>query len=177
MHATIGRIPRIVQLLRVKKEEEEEEGGGGGISRLAKSQREENTSTLFRPFVTSSFTIRYEASVVSLTRRHRSVSNEFSHSLVYFPPFFYVSQGKKVFHQRDQRDTGNRPLAQNWHGSAVMDPRRFNTTWLGTTACKRSCTAVKRSRCFHGGRRCNTATRSCWSFENGIPPVEITVRK
>lgn len=57
MHATIGRIPRIVQLLRVKKEEEEEEGGGG-ISRLAKSQREENTSTLFRPFVTSSFTIR-----------------------------------------------------------------------------------------------------------------------
>lgn len=114
VHATIGRIPRIVQLLRVKKEEEEEEGGGGGISRLAKSQREENTSTLFRPFVTSSFTIRYEASVVSLTRRHRSVSNEFSHSLVYFPPFFYVSQGKKVFHQRDQRDTeGNRPLAQN----------------------------------------------------------------
>lgn len=93
-YATIGRIPRIVQLLRVKKEEEEEEGGGG-ISRLAKSQREENTSTLFRPFVTSSFTIRYEASVVSLTRRHRSVSNEFSHSLVYFPPFFLRFSRKK----------------------------------------------------------------------------------
>lgn len=63
-YATIGRIPRIVQLLRVKKEEEEEEGGGGGISRLAKSQREENTSTLFRPFVTSSFTIRSERRIL-----------------------------------------------------------------------------------------------------------------